>query len=126
MGLGAALHQRDTDLKEYFLAFASWTLLPTKKKWILIELENLAIVWAVEILQIYVEGTCTLMRTDHSPLLGLSDNADKTAKLEQWFYAYKISIFSYNTGLALLIELRMHYHATFYHTKVIVNSGAKS
>lgn len=86
IGLGAALHQRDSQLKEYSLAFASRTLHPKEKKRTITELEALPFVWALVTFRIYIEGTSTLVRADHSFLLWLRNNADETAKLARWVF----------------------------------------
>ena len=84
VGLGAALHQKDDQGKEYPVAFASRTLRPNEKKWTITELEALAVVWALETFRIYVEGTRTYVRTDHSPLLWLRNNVGKSIRLARW------------------------------------------
>ena len=84
IGLGAALHQTDEHGKEYPVAFASRTLRPNEKKWTINELEALAVVWALETFRIYVESSRTLVRTYHTPLLWLRNNAGKSTRLARW------------------------------------------
>ena len=83
-GLGAVLHQQGDDKKEYPICFASRSLKPNEKKWTITELEALAVVWALETFRIYIESAKVLVRTDHSPLLWVRNNAAKSARLARW------------------------------------------
>lgn len=82
--LGAALPQRDSDSRVPSGFRKSHVVRLNEKKWTITEQEALTVVWALEIFRLYSEGTCTLVRTDHSPLLWLRNNANTTAKLAQW------------------------------------------
>lgn len=82
-GLGAVLQQYE-DGKERPIAYASRSLRPNEKKWAATELEAFAVVWALETFRHYVEGSPLLIRTDHSPLLWLRNNAAKSHRLERW------------------------------------------
>ena len=83
-GLGAVLQQLDEQKRERPICFASRALRPNERKWSATELEAFAIVWALETFRIYVEGSPTLVRTDHSPLLWLRNHAGKSAKIARW------------------------------------------
>ena len=48
------------------------------------ELEAFAVVWALETFRVYIEGSPTLVRTDHSPLLWLRNHAGKSARIARW------------------------------------------
>ena len=83
-GLGAVLQQLDEHKRERPIHFASRALRPNERKWSATELEAFAIVWALETFRVYVEGSPTLVRTDHSPLLWLRNHAGKSAKIARW------------------------------------------
>ena len=70
-GLGAVLRQHDNGGRERPICFASRALRPNERKWSVTELEAFAVVWALEAFCPYIEGSPTLVRTDHSPLLWL-------------------------------------------------------
>ena len=82
-GLGAVLSQK-VDGHERPICYASRVLRPNEKKWSVTELEAFAVVWALETFRVYVEGSPTLVRTDHSPLLWLRNNAGKSARIARW------------------------------------------
>lgn len=83
-GLGAVLSQYDDQGAERPIYFASRYLRPAERKWAITELEAYAVVWALETFRNWIEGSPTLVRTDHSPLLWLRNNAGKTGKLARW------------------------------------------
>ena len=82
-GLGAVLSQK-VDGHERPICYASRVLRPNERKWSATELEAFAVVWALETFRVYVEGSPTLVRTDHSPLLWLRNNAGKSARIARW------------------------------------------
>ncbi|PHJ23293.1 retrovirus-related pol polyprotein from transposon [Cystoisospora suis] len=84
LGLGAALSQPDERGLERPIAFASRALRPNEQKWTITELEAFAVVWALESFRVWVEGSPTLVRTDHSPLLWLRNNAGKSTRIARW------------------------------------------
>ena len=93
-GLGAVLQQFDEQKRERPIHFASRALRPNERKWSATELEAFAIVWALETFRIYVEGSPTLVRTDHSPLLWLRNHAGKSAKIARW--VLRLQEFAFN------------------------------
>ena len=82
-GLGAVLSQK-VGGQERPICYASRVLRPNERKWSTTELEAFAVVWALETFRVYVEGSPTLVRTDHSPLLWLRNNAGKSARIARW------------------------------------------
>ena len=83
-GLGAVLQQQDKQGREYPICFASRVLRPNERKWSTTELEAFAVVWALKTFRVYTEGSPTLVRTDHSPLLWLRNHAGKSARIARW------------------------------------------
>lgn len=83
-GLGAVLQQRDEHNRDRPICFASRALRPNERKWSATELEAFAIVWALETFRVYIEGSPTLVRTDHSPLLWLRNHVGKSTKIARW------------------------------------------
>ena len=83
-GLGAVLQQRDSEGRERPICFASRVLRSNERKWPITELEAFAVVWALETFRVYIEGSPTLVRTDHSPLLWLRNHAGKSTRIARW------------------------------------------
>ena len=83
-GLGAVLSQKDERGAERPIAFASRVLRANEKKWAITELEAFAVVWALETFRTWIEGSPTLVRTDHSPLLWVRNNQGKSHRLARW------------------------------------------
>ena len=84
VGLGAVLSQLSDDNKEKPISFASRKLTGAEIKWGATELEAFAVVWALEIFRPWIDGYQVRVRTDHSPLLWLQKNVNKTPKLARW------------------------------------------
>lgn len=87
IGLGASLAQKDDVGLERPIAFASRLLRPNESRWSTTELEAFAVVWALDTFREYVEGSPTLVRTDHSPLPYLRNQYGKSAKIARWVMA---------------------------------------
>ncbi|XP_055645151.1 uncharacterized protein K02A2.6-like [Toxorhynchites rutilus septentrionalis] len=66
-GLGAVLVQYKGDVPRV-ISYASRSLSDTEKRYPPIELEALAIVWAVERFKVYLLGISFILETDHRPL----------------------------------------------------------
>ena len=84
IGLGAVLSQPTNSTIEKPISFASRKLTGAETKWGATELEAFAVVWALEIFRPWIDGYQVLVRTDHSPLLWLQKNVNKTPKLARW------------------------------------------
>ena len=82
--IGAVLGQIDDEGKEYAVAYISRGLKLHKKNYAVIELEALAIVWAMEKLRTYVFGQEVLVYTDHCPLQWLFKHRDTASRLIRW------------------------------------------
>lgn len=72
-GVGAVLSHRTPEGEEQPIAYASWTLLDTAKKYSQIEKEALSFVWGVKKFQTYLEGCQFTLVTDHQPLKNIMD-----------------------------------------------------
>ena len=84
VGLGAVLSQEHEGKLEKPISFASRKLTGAEIKWGATELEAFAVVWALEIFRPWIDGYQVKVRTDHSPLLWLQKNVNKTPKLARW------------------------------------------
>ena len=80
-GLGAVLAQKDEQGHVRPMAFAGRLLRDNETRWTITELEAFAVVWALETFREWVEGSPTLVRTDHSPLPYLKNSIEKSAKI---------------------------------------------
>ena len=80
-GLGAVLSQMGPDGQEHPVRFLSRKLLPRKQKYAAVELECLAIVWAVQALQVYLDGRKYVVETDHRALSYMQQMVNKNNRL---------------------------------------------
>ena len=70
-GLGAVLQQQQHDDEWKPVAFASWSMTETERRYSQIEKEALALVWACEKFADSITGKAILLETDHKPLVPL-------------------------------------------------------
>ena len=71
-GLGFALCQFDKDNNPLIITCGSKSLTPTQQRYATIELECLAIIWAIQKCSFYLKGLADfLVMTDHRPLEGI-------------------------------------------------------
>ena len=71
-GLGFALCQFDENNNPLIVTCGSKSLTPTQKRYAIIELECLAIIWAIQKCSFYLKGLPTFsVLTDHRPLEGI-------------------------------------------------------
>ena len=84
-GIGAVLAQIK-DKKEYVIAYASRTLSPAEKNYSTVELECLAVVWAVKYFRHYIHGTRFTLVTDHKALQWLlnSTTINDNKRITRW------------------------------------------
>lgn len=80
-GLGAMLVQEGECAP---ISFISRKLKPAERNYSVIELECLAIKWAIEYFYQYLYGSKFIVRTDHAPLTWLVQNKDKNSRLMRW------------------------------------------
>ena len=83
-GLGAVLSQMGPDGQEHPVRFLSRKLLPREQKYAAVELECLAIVWA---LQVYLDGRKFVVETDHRALSYMQQMVNKNNRLTRWALA---------------------------------------
>ena len=87
--LGAVLTQKfptqDGTTEEFPIAFASRTLKPNELNYTVSEKELLAVIYAVQQFDFYVQGKHFTIRCDHRPLQYiLNSKTSKSARLERW------------------------------------------
>lgn len=82
-GIGAVLTQKFED-GEKVICFLSRSLTKLEQKYTTTERECLAVIWAVEKLRHYLEGTKFTVITDHASLLWLHRLKDPTGRLARW------------------------------------------
>lgn len=83
IGLGAVLFQRDGDT-EKVVSYCSRKLTPSEQKFSTTEKECLAIVWAVDKTQHYLEGYEFTVITDHLSLKWLLKLENPKGRLARW------------------------------------------
>uniref|UniRef100_A0A1I7XNN2 RNA-directed DNA polymerase n=1 Tax=Heterorhabditis bacteriophora TaxID=37862 RepID=A0A1I7XNN2_HETBA len=84
IGLGAVLYQYDAENHLRSRAFCSRTLNKAEKRYAVIELESLAIVYALKKFHPYVFGAKILLFTDHKPLK--ITNSDHQEQIVRYFH----------------------------------------
>lgn len=84
-GLGAVLLQENTRGEQRVIAYASKSLTDLERKYFQTEKEALALVWAVDRFNLYLQGIRFKLVTDCKPLLFLfSPRSKPCARLERW------------------------------------------
>ena len=86
-GLAACLLQpRDSQSSEtkHPIAYASRKIAGAEKNYSTVELECLAIVWAIQKFQLYLYGKHFTLETDNQPMLFLASSSKLNAKLMRW------------------------------------------
>ena len=95
-GLGATLWQEQPDGKLKLIGFASRFLSDTEKKYAIIELELLAVVWGLEHFRLYIYGKPIKLLTDHQALEPLIErnrsNKTYSARLTRWLAHITINV----------------------------------
>ena len=111
-GRGAVLQQRDDHKPEVPICFASRVLRVNEVKRPSTELEAFAVVWALETFRVCIEGSPTLVRTDHSPLLWVRNNVGKSSRLARWVLRLQEFAFDLQHRAADATLWLMRSHAT--------------
>ena len=83
-GLGAVLAQQQEDGSIRPIAYASRTLQPNERKYGVMELEGLGVVWAVKHFRPYLYGHRCNLYTDHEALKSLLNTPQPSGKLARW------------------------------------------
>lgn len=86
-GVGACLSQCDDAGYERPIAFLSKKLRPVQQRWLTIEREAYAVVWALCRWDTWLYGTAIKVETDHNPLKYLTLTTRHSAKLTRWALA---------------------------------------
>ena len=83
-GLGAILSQKDEEGKEIVIAYASKSLTPAERNYVITEQECLAIVWGVQHFHKYLATGHFTIVTDHSALKSLRTVENPTGRRARW------------------------------------------
>ena len=84
MGLGAVLLQ-EVDGTRRPVAFISRKLLQRERRYSAVELECLAIKWALDSLRYYLLGRSFQLETDHRALQWLGKMRDTNSRITRWY-----------------------------------------
>lgn len=83
-GIGSVLTQHHPDLGERVVCYLSRSLTKQERKYSTTERECLAVLWSIEKLRPYIEGTHFTVVTDHWSLCWLNNLKDPTGRLARW------------------------------------------
>ena len=83
-GIGSMLSQLGGDQQEHPVMFLSRKLLPREKNYATVEKECLAVVWAIQSLQVYLCGQEFTIQSDNHALQWLDRMKDKNPRLTRW------------------------------------------
>ncbi|KAK6994766.1 Retrovirus-related Pol polyprotein from transposon 17.6 [Biomphalaria glabrata] len=85
-GIGAVLMQEGDESPPtlFPIAYASRKLSQAEERYATVELECLALVWAIEKFQPYLYGREFVLQTDHRPLVYLSSSKNLNSRLMRW------------------------------------------
>ena len=84
IALGAILHQKGNDGLEHVVAYENKTLNKAEQNYSITELECLAVIWAIEKFDYYLEGNKFKVVTDHIALKWLFDKAIRKGRIGRW------------------------------------------
>ena len=84
IALGAVIHQKGDDGLEHVIAYENKTLNKAEQNYSTTELECLAVVWAIEKFDYYLEGNKFKVITDHIALKWLFDKAIRKGRIGRW------------------------------------------
>ncbi|CAF1071831.1 unnamed protein product [Brachionus calyciflorus] len=84
VGIAGVLFQYDEQNNEKVIAYASRNLRPSERNYPAIELECLAIVWAVEQFRPYLYRRKFRVVSDHNPLAYLENMKIKSTRIQKW------------------------------------------
>ncbi|OMJ28969.1 Transposon Tf2-6 polyprotein [Smittium culicis] len=84
IGIGASLHQSQSDGTVRPIAYASRKLLPAEANYCTSDKEALAVVYGFDKFHHYVHGTCTELHTDHRALITALKNEDPRGRIARW------------------------------------------
>ena len=90
-GIGPTLSQEDNGGLEHLVIFLSQKLLPHKGNYSTIELEYMAIVWAVHQVHHYLYGCSFIIQTDHLALNGCSETRVQIRDCSGRVWTYSLS-----------------------------------
>lgn len=83
-GLGVVLSQFDQNCDEHPVLYLSRKLTPREEAYSTSEKECLCIVWGIQKLACYIQGTKFTVETDHCPLSWLKQMSGKNGRLLRW------------------------------------------
>ena len=92
-GVGPVLSQL-REGKEHPVMYFSRKLLQRERRYSTVEIECLAIKWALETLKYYLLGRHFTLVTDHAPLVWMSRNKERNARVTRWFLSLQPFAFS--------------------------------
>ncbi|XP_047484209.1 uncharacterized protein LOC125035941 [Penaeus chinensis] len=93
IGLGAVLLQNMNDINMP-ICYASRKLLDREAKYAAIEMECLAIVWAIQKFKVYLYGRDFILQTDQQPLVYLKNMKNTNGRLMRWALALQCYSFT--------------------------------
>ena len=98
-GLGAVLSQRQENSQLHPVAFASRALSAAEKNYSIIELETLAVVWAIQHFHAYLYMHEVMVVTDHSAVKAILQTPSPSGKHTRWW----LKVFASGVGKVQMV-----------------------
>ena len=90
---GAVLMQEDSDKVDHPVVYFSRKFSPCQRNYSTVEKECLALIWAIQIFQVYFGSNLVTVYTDHNPLVFINKSKGTNQRVLRWnFYLQQFNV----------------------------------